>query len=162
MENEQSLIAEYNQKIALIATDIGDLQERLSEIDGIENDASEVSFFDEAYQDEGIATAPVIAVEQSNNVAGFYRLVRDFVIRAKPWTEAIRYFTKPDEMHDLTLVSRRVYGYSDEYIAIMAAADLDSVENTLEPQTLILPTPAKLNALKLTAGYRNTDIMRFG
>ena len=118
---------------------------------------NESSFFDQA---ETIAVAPVIAVEQSNNVAGFYRLVRDFVIRAKPWTEAIRYFTSPDEMHDLTLISRRVYGYSDEYIAIMAAADLDSVENTLEPQTLVLPTPAKLHSLKRIAGYKNTDKMR--
>lgn len=84
-----------------------------------------------------------------------YRLVRDFSIKTPMWGEAIRYFTKPDERWDLTLVSRRVYGRVDEFITIMAAAGLDSVEQELQEQMLVLPTETQLFSMKQEAGYQN-------
>ena len=128
----------------------------IAEASLLSSDSSDTSFFDTEY----LTTSPAIAVETQNNVNGFYRLVRDFVVRAKPWTQAIRYHTKPDERFDFTLVSRRVYGSSDEYITVMAAAGLDSVENELEQQLLTLPTASQLNTLKLQAGYRSTEYGR--
>ena len=84
-----------------------------------------------------------------------YRLVRDFAIKTKPWETAIRYYTKPDERKDLTLVSQRVYGRRDEFLTIMAAAGLDSVENVLPEQLLTLPTDAALTAFKERAKFVN-------
>jgi len=139
---------------------ITDIAERIGlDLDNAPDDQIQTSFFG-AGDDEAIGRKQSIAVERHNNVRGFYRLVRDFVIRAKPWTQAIRYHTKPDERLDLTLVSRRVYGYPEEFITVMAAAGLDSVENTLQEQLLTLPPPGTLSQLKAIAGYQNLDMDR--
>lgn len=93
-----------------------------------------------------------------NNTASamrLYQLVRDFATRAKPWDTAVRYHTKPDERHDLTLVSQRVYGRRDEFLTVMAAAGLDSVEQPMGEQLLTLPTEAQLLAFKDRAGFVN-------
>lgn len=84
-----------------------------------------------------------------------YQLVRDFAARAKPWDVAVRYHSRPDERNDLTLVSQRVYGRRDEFMAVMAAAGLDSVEQELSERLLILPTEAQLLAFKERAGFVN-------
>ncbi len=84
----------------------------------------------------------------------FYRLVRDFAVTTKPWQTAIRYDTLPDEEWDVTLVSQRVYGSRTEYLAVMAAAGLDRVEQALTVRRLVLPTAAQLAALKQLAGYQ--------
>lgn len=92
------------------------------------------------------------------NTAGavrLYQLVRDFAVRVKPWDVAVRYHTKPDERHDLTLVSQRVYGRRDEFLVVQAAAGLDSVEHELGERLLTLPTEAQLQTLKDRAGFAN-------
>ncbi|NDI85078.1 hypothetical protein [Undibacterium crateris] len=89
------------------------------------------------------------------SVSKFFRIVRNFSIQTPVWGTAIRYFTKPDERFDLTLVSRRVYGRVDEFIVIMAAAGLDSVEQALPEQLLVLPTESQLMKMKIDAGYEN-------
>lgn len=85
----------------------------------------------------------------------FCQLVRDFTVRRKPWETAIRYFTQPDEVHDITLISQRVYHRRNEYLAIMAAAGLSSMSEPLTPRLLVLPTEAQLRYLKQRAGYEN-------
>lgn len=78
----------------------------------------------------------------------FYREVRKFAETVKPWSNYIRYQTKPDEIWDITLVSSRVYGRRDEYLAVLAAAGLDTVTQPMPQQTLILPTDSQLTAIK--------------
>jgi hypothetical protein len=82
----------------------------------------------------------------------FYRMVRDFAQRQKPWAECILYRTLPDEKLDITLAARRVYGTPDEFLTIMAAAGMDSVEQEMPEQDLILPTARQLLELKALAG----------
>lgn len=97
---------------------------------------------------------------QSTSAARFYREVRDFAVTTPVWGEAIRYFTKPDERCDITLAASRVYGRREEFMAIMAAAGLDSVEQPMPEQMLVLPTEQQLRALKNRAGFRNLDSQR--
>lgn len=85
--------------------------------------------------------------------AAFAREVRRFAIRTPEVAEAIRYFTLPDERYDLTLVAERVYGDRGEYLTIMAAAGLDTPEQALVEQRLVLPTPRLLLAIKRLTGY---------
>jgi len=94
------------------------------------------------------------------SVASFYKLVRSFALNTAVWDTANRYQTKPDERYDLTLVSRRVYGRVDEFVTVMAAAGLDSVEQMLPEQLLILPTEAQLTDMKNQAKFNNLDINR--
>lgn len=85
----------------------------------------------------------------------FYRLVRDFAQGVKPWDEAIYHDVAPDERWDVTLVSRRAYGRRDEYLAVMAAAGLDTVDQPLEQRRLVLPTESRLRQMKITAGFES-------
>lgn len=89
-----------------------------------------------------------------------YRYVRDFAVKTKAWEVAIRYQTKPDERLNLPLVSYRVYGRRDEFLTIMAAAGLDSVEQSMPEQLLTLPTAQQLLAIKAQAGFVNLDKYR--
>lgn len=83
----------------------------------------------------------------------FYREVRQYSLTAPVWDTAIRYFTKPDEKWDLTLVSQRVYGNRDEYLAVMAAAGLDRMDQPLTERELVLPSVERLNMIKARTGY---------
>lgn len=83
----------------------------------------------------------------------FYAAVRQFSVSVPSWGAAIRYFTLPDEKHDLTLVSQRVYGNRDEWLAVMAAAGLDTLDQPLEQRELVLPTKDQLLAIKAGVGY---------
>jgi len=86
-----------------------------------------------------------------------YRAIRNFAIRTPFWGTALRYEVKPDEINDLTLISRRVYGNSDEYMAIMASAGLDRVNQSLvSGTTLVLPTPSQLAQFKDSNGISQT------
>ncbi len=85
----------------------------------------------------------------------FYRLVRDFALGVKPWDEAIYHDVKPDERWDATLVSSRIYGRRDEYLAVMAAAGLDGPDQPLEQRRLVLPTESRLRQLKIAAGFES-------
>lgn len=85
--------------------------------------------------------------------ARLVQLIRDFSLRVKPYQMAIRYQTKADEKRDLTLVSERVYGTRQEYLAIFAAAGLSTFDEPLEEQILVLPTLSQLNTMKKKAGF---------
>jgi hypothetical protein len=81
-----------------------------------------------------------------------YRSVRDFASQTPAWGTAARYHTKPDERFDLTLVSQRVYGNRDHALVVAAAAGLDSMEQELVEQTLVLPTIEQLGVMRVAAG----------
>lgn len=83
----------------------------------------------------------------------FYRAVRQFSLTAPSWEAAIRYFTKPDERWDLTLVAERVYGDREEYLAVMAAAGLDRLDQELTERELVLPMPDRLALIKSQTGF---------
>ena len=91
--------------------------------------------------------------EKRINVRYYYQLIRDFALSVKPYESAIRYQVKPDEHFDLTLISERVYGNRDDYLAVMAGAGLDSVEDKIPDQLLVLPTLLQLNNFKRLAGF---------
>lgn len=91
----------------------------------------------------------------------FYREIRKFAESAKPWdTKAVFYETKPDEMYDLTLVSRRVYGRRDEALAVMAAAGLNTVYEPLPQKRIVLPKDGFLMAIKRRAGFESISNYR--
>lgn len=91
----------------------------------------------------------------------FYREVRKFSESAKPWdTTAIFYETKPDEMFDLTLVSQRVYGRRDEYLAVMAAAGIDSIDQPLLQKRIAFPNEGQLIAIKRRTGFESIANLR--
>jgi len=85
----------------------------------------------------------------------FYRLVRDFAIRARAWDEALYHDVRPDERYDLFLASRRIYGRNTEAMTVMAAAGLDSIDFPLEQKRLTLPTEKQLRVLKRRAGFES-------
>lgn len=88
------------------------------------------------------------------------QLVSDFSNSVKPWENAIRYQTKPDEIHNITLVSQRVYGRRNEYLVIMAAAGLSTFDEPLKEQLLILPNESQLSVFKTRAGFENNENKR--
>lgn len=88
-----------------------------------------------------------------------FALVREFSQQTPAWGEALRYYTRPDERFDLTLVSARVYGRRAESLVIQAAAGLDSPELELTERALVLPTPTQLRAMKRRAGYIDAEIV---
>ena len=81
-----------------------------------------------------------------------HKRIRQFALETPSWATAIRYHTTPDERFDLTLVARRVYGLPDEWPVIMAAAGLQSVDEPLNEQLLVLPTLEQLQRLKRNTG----------
>ncbi len=90
----------------------------------------------------------------TTSAAALIRLVSNFAQRQPIWGECIIYETLPDERLDLTLVSERVYGNRDEFLTILAAAGLDSVEQEMSERTLVLPTARQLATLKNLAGLK--------
>lgn len=86
--------------------------------------------------------------------ARFYLAIRKFSLTEPVWSSVrVRYYTKPDERWDLTLVSQRVYGNRDEYLAVMAAAGLDRLDQELTERELILPSRERLAQIKAATGY---------
>jgi len=81
-----------------------------------------------------------------------YKRIRQFALETPDWATAIRYHSKPDEKYDLTLIARRVYGLPNEWPIIMAAAGLQSVDEPLNEQLLVLPTLSQLQTLKRELG----------
>lgn len=92
---------------------------------------------------------------QTTAARDFYREVRKFSERTKAWQTAIFYWTKPDEVWDVTLVSQRVYGNREEFLTIMAAAGLDMIDQPLTQRQLILPTSQQLYAIKRDTGFES-------
>jgi len=85
--------------------------------------------------------------------AAYIRRVSMFAQGQPAWSDRIVYETKPDEEWDMTKAAERVYGSRDEWLAIMAAAGLDGIEQPLTPRTLVLPTADQLRAIKAETGY---------
>ena len=93
--------------------------------------------------------------------AKFYRAVRNFSLKAKPWdTNVIFYETKPDEQYDLSLVSRRVYGRRDEFLAVMAAAGLNSFDEPLPQKSVAFPNAMTLMQIKRQTGFESLAAYR--
>jgi hypothetical protein len=93
--------------------------------------------------------------------ARFYRAIRDFSVQAKPWsTNAIWYETRPDESLDFTLVSQRVYGRRDEFLAVMAAAGIDSFDQAMPQQKIALPKETALHRIKRQTGFESQSDYR--
>ncbi|MCM1128961.1 MAG: hypothetical protein NC211_03655 [Alistipes senegalensis] len=91
----------------------------------------------------------------------FYREVRKFSESAKPWdNNVVWYETRPDEMYDITLVSSRVYGRRDEYLAVMAAAGLDTAYQPLKQKRLALPNDRMLLSIKRRTGFESIASLR--
>lgn len=91
----------------------------------------------------------------------FYREVRTFAEQAKAWdSNVIFYETLPDEALDLSLVSSRVYGRRDEYLAVMAAAGLDTFDQPLPQRRICLPNEGALIAIKRRTGFESVDEYR--
>lgn len=90
----------------------------------------------------------------------FYRAVRQFAVSTPVWGASTRYFTLPDERFDLTLVSQRIYGNRDEWLAVMAAAGLDRIDQELTERELVLPNPDQLQAIKERTGYQKPPVIR--
>lgn len=86
----------------------------------------------------------------------FYREVRRFALRVKPWQAALWHETLPDEQWDLTLVSQRVYGRRDEHLTVMAVAGLDTVDQALPVgMRLAFPSEQALYAIKRQCGFES-------
>lgn len=92
----------------------------------------------------------------------FFREVRNFAIRTKPWETHISYETKPDEAHDFSLVSQRVYGRRDEFLAVMAAAGLNHFDDAMPQMRLTLPNEGQLLAIKRRTGFESRSDYRDG
>lgn len=102
---------------------------------------------------------------QTPAAKSFYRAIRDFAEdrQRHPWKAAIYYTTLPDEMHDPTLVSRRVYGRPDEFLAVMAAAGLNlSIQPMPQATRLALPNEQDLVAIKRRTGFESRAAYRDG
>ncbi|MFM0608640.1 hypothetical protein PQR05_29340 [Paraburkholderia sediminicola] len=90
----------------------------------------------------------------------FVRAVRKFAVQTPAWVDAVRYDTKPDECFDITLVAQRVYGDRSLAIVVFAAAGLDTMEQPLPAQRIVLPTYAQLNNIKRQTGYLTDEEAR--
>jgi hypothetical protein len=91
-------------------------------------------------------------------VSKYYKAVRKFAVTTPIWSLSVRHDIKPDEINDLTLIARRVYGDSDEAITVMAAAGLDRINQSLKAgETLVLPTAAQVQQLKTKTGFPIQD-----
>ncbi len=100
-------------------------------------------------------------IDQNTQAAkDFYREVRKFAERTKPWQPALFHEVTPDEIWDMTLVSKRVYGRRDEFLAIMAAAGCDTIGQPLPQKNLVLPNEAQLYAIKRRCGFESREIYR--
>lgn len=87
------------------------------------------------------------------STAAFVAAVRTFSVKTPDWAEAIRYYTKPDERTDITLIAERVYGNRGEFMVVFAAAGLDTLEQVLDERQLVLPTSGQLQLIKRQTGY---------
>lgn len=90
--------------------------------------------------------------------SNFYKSVRQFALSTRNWQDALRYQTLADERYDLYLAAYRVYGDDGEFLAIQAAAGLDSVEQGMDEQVLVLPTLEQLQLIKQATGYGITAV----
>lgn len=93
-------------------------------------------------------------IEQSR----FYRAVRQYVVTAPVWAaDLVSHEILLDEIFDLTLVSQRVYGNRNEFLAVMASAGIDRCDQPLQSGSVIrLPNAQRLEMLKQATGCAST------
>ena len=102
-----------------------------------------------------------MSIDNNSQAAkNFYKAVRTFAIRTKPWQAGVFHDVLPDEQRDITLVSQRVYGNRYEFLAVMAAAGINTFDQVVPLGTLVLPTPAQLYYLKRQAGFESIPAQR--
>ena len=94
---------------------------------------------------------------EATATAAFVRAVRKFSVQTPDWATATRYHTKPDERYNAPLIASRVYGDQSLYMAIFAAAGLDTLEQIIPEQLLVLPSYQQLQAIKIDTGYMTDD-----
>ena len=101
-------------------------------------------------------------MDKDNRAAkNFYSAIRRFSEKAKTWDkDAVFYETKPDERFDLSLVSRRVYGTPDEFLAVAASASIDTFDQPLEQKTIVLPSRSALLRIKRETGFESVYDLR--
>lgn len=93
--------------------------------------------------------------------AAFWREIKRFSENAKPWDSDVRFYEiKPDEVLDPTKVSQRVYGRRDEFLAVMAAAGADTVDQPLAQKKIALPTEGALLRIKRSTGFETRADLR--
>lgn len=85
----------------------------------------------------------------------FFKKVANYVKNAKAWDNVMTYEIKPDEYVDATLISRRVYGTSDEFLVVMACAGIDSFDDGFEQGILTLPNKGQLEKFKRESGFES-------
>ena len=91
----------------------------------------------------------------------FYREIRKFAERAQPWQQGVIWYqTKPDERLDLSLVSARVYGRRDEFLAVLAAAGLDGFDQPMTERRIALPSEFHLTRIKRATGFESIADLR--
>lgn len=91
----------------------------------------------------------------------FFKEVKIFSENAKGWdTDVIWHEVRPDEVLDPTLIAQRVYKRRDEFLAVMAAAGIDSVDQAIEQKTIALPSFTKLISLKHQTGLETEAELR--
>ncbi len=86
------------------------------------------------------------------SAAEFVRIVRNFAQSTPDWALAVRHWVTPDEILDPAKISFRVYGSWREYLAVMAAAGTDSLEQAITQRMLVMPTYSQLAAIKARCG----------
>lgn len=89
-----------------------------------------------------------------NAARNFYKAVRQFSLHNKPWQGGSIIVTlNPDETWDLSKVSRRAYQRPDEYLAVMAACGLSSIDQPIIQKTITLPNDMTLKQIKRNTGF---------
>ena len=93
----------------------------------------------------------------------FYQSVRALCEGATAITEGVVFHqVTPDEQFDMSRLSYRLYGRWDEFLAVMAAAGLDTSDAMIPQGRLAFPTEAKLLELKRAAGFESQPRFRSG
>lgn len=92
-----------------------------------------------------------------NSIAAknFYKEIRKFALNTKPWDIAVRHEVRPDEINNAMLISMRVYGRNDEFIAVIAAAGLNTTDDEFEYGIITLPNNEQLNRIKFKVGFES-------
>jgi hypothetical protein len=91
-----------------------------------------------------------------NAARRFYGEVRKFAEAVKPWQVALWHEIAPDEVWDATLVSERVYGRRDEFLAVLAACGLDMFDQPLPlGRRIAFPTEITLLNIKRQTGFES-------
>lgn len=98
--------------------------------------------------------------QNSQAARAFFREISNLAKTAKSWDAVVFYDIKPDEIFDPFLVSRRIYGRPDEYLAVMAAAGIDTIDVGIEQKQIILPNEAKLRQIKEATEFESQERFR--